>query len=73
MTEQVVRLIYPPSLINVPVINQLIRSFDVTVNIMRAHITPEEGWLEIQVTGETGIVQEAFHWLETQGIEVHSG
>jgi len=70
MGERNIRLIYPPSLINVPVISQLIRRYDLTVNILRAEITPDEGWIEIQLSGETPIIQESLSWLTTQGIEV---
>ncbi|MFN3309255.1 MAG: NIL domain-containing protein, partial [Anaerolineales bacterium] len=38
IANQTVRLIYPPSLLRVPVINQLIKEFDITVNILRAQI-----------------------------------
>ncbi len=70
MTEKSVRLIYPPPLISTPIINQLIRRYDLTINIIMAHITLEEGWLEIQMTGDESIIAEAIGWLESQGILV---
>ncbi len=70
MAEQNVRLIYPPSVVNVPVIHQLIRRFDVTINIIRAEISADHGWLEIQVTGSPPLIDEAFSWLKSQGIDV---
>lgn len=63
MTEKTVRLLYPTTLINVPVIHQLIRQFDVTINILRAQITDEQGWLEIMVSGPEGEISRAFDWL----------
>lgn len=71
MAEQTIRLIYPSSLVNVPVINQLIRNYDVTVNIVGAQITGGEGWIDIQVTGDTPVIKDAMVWLESQGIEVN--
>ncbi len=70
MDDQIIRLVYPPHLIDVPVINQLIRSYDLTVNIMRAQVTPKEGWVEIQLTGQMSTIEEAITWLVGQGIEV---
>lgn len=70
MAEQSIRLIYPPSLVNVPVIHQLIRRFDVTVNILKAEISAEHGWLEIQITGSPALIDEAFAWLKSQGIDI---
>jgi L-aspartate semialdehyde sulfurtransferase ferredoxin len=71
MAEQTIRLIYPSSLVNVPVINQLIRNYNVTVNIVGAQITGGEGWIDIQVSGDTPVIKDALVWLESQGIEVN--
>lgn len=71
MTELVYRLTYPTSLVSVPIINQLIRQFDITVNILKAQITPEQGWIEIQLAGNPMIIEDAIAWLKTQGIEVN--
>ncbi len=70
MTDQVVRLTYPVSLLSVPVINQLIRRYDLTVNILRAQIGGEDRWLEVQLAGNPAVIQEAIDWLISQGIEV---
>ncbi len=70
MADQIIRLVYPPHLIDVPVINQLIRSYDLTVNILRAEVTPKEGWVEIQLTGKSSDITEAINWLVGRGIEV---
>ena len=71
MNEQVVKLIYPPALINEPVINRLIRKYnDLTVNIMRAEITTVEGWVEIQLVGQAALIEDALGWLREQGIDV---
>lgn len=71
MTEIVYRLTYPANLVSVPIINQLIRQFDITVNILKAQITPEQGWIEVQLAGNPIIVEDAIAWLKTQGIEVN--
>ncbi len=68
--NQTVRLIYPPSLLRVPVINQLIKEFDITVNILRAQIDSRDGWIEIQLSGNTHVIEEAIQWLQQQGIKV---
>lgn len=70
MSDQIYRLIYPASLISVPIINQLIRQFDITVNIIKAQITPEEGWVEVQLAGNPMVIEDAITWLKAQGIEV---
>jgi ABC-type methionine transport system ATPase subunit len=70
MPTRTLRLNYPPSLLRQPILNRLIRRFDITVNIIQAHITLEEGWLEIEVTGEDAEIERALRWLESEGIEV---
>lgn len=71
MTEQVLRLIYPPSVVNVPIVNQLIRNFgELTVNILRAEVNPDQGWLEVQLVGSAGMIESSIDWLRQQGVEV---
>ena len=70
MPEQVVRLIYPPRLLDVPIINQLIRRYELTVNILRAQVGPDEGWVDVQLSGNAAAIEGAMAWLSTQGIEV---
>lgn len=71
VTEQVVRLIYPPSVVNIPIVNQLIRNYkDLTVNILRAEVNPTEGWLEAQLVGSAAMIESSMEWLRQQGVEV---
>jgi ABC-type methionine transport system ATPase subunit len=70
MAEQSVRLTYPPSLLKTPIIYQLIRQYDVTVNILRAQLSQEQGWLVIHLSGEERMVNDAITWLKAQGIQV---
>ncbi len=70
MTNQVVRLNYPSTLLRVPIINQLIKQYDLTINIMRAQIDNEQGWIEIQLAGNIQTIEDAIEWLRSQGINV---
>lgn len=70
MSDQVIRLIYPESLLSVPVINQLIRRYDLTVNILRAQIGGGQRWMEVQLDGNPIVIDEAIKWLIEQGIQV---
>jgi ABC-type methionine transport system ATPase subunit len=72
MADQTIRLVYPSTMVNVPVINQLIRNFDVTVNIVGAQITGGEGWIDIQISGDDPSIRNALAWLDSQGIEVNT-
>ncbi|OGO14769.1 MAG: hypothetical protein A2Z14_02850 [Chloroflexi bacterium RBG_16_48_8] len=70
MPTRTLRLIYPPSLLRHPIINQVILDFEVSINILRAQVTAEEGWLEIQLSGESREVARTMAWLEEIGIQV---
>jgi ABC-type methionine transport system ATPase subunit len=71
MSDQVIRLIYPASLLSSPVINQLIRRFDITVNIVRAQVGSGQAWLDVSLAGNPTTIDEAIAWLKGLGIEVH--
>lgn len=70
MPDQVIRLLYPPQLLDVPIINQLIRRFNLTFNIIRAEVTPDSGWVDLQLTGSSAAIESGITWLTGKGIEV---
>jgi len=70
MAEQIFRLIYPVSLLSVPIINQLIRRYDLTVNILRAQIGGEDRWMDVQLAGNPMVIEDAIAWLKSLGIQV---
>jgi ABC-type methionine transport system ATPase subunit len=70
MQKQVIRLIYPPQLLDVPIINQLIRRYELTVNILRAQVGPDKGWVDVQLSGPHAAIEDAMSWLSAQGVEV---
>jgi len=73
LAEQVIRLIFPPAQLNTPVINTLIRTYqDITVNILRAEVTEDYGWLEVHIVGTSAMIESAVSWLRNQGIETQT-
>lgn len=68
--ERKVYLTYPPYLVDQPILHELIRKFDVVVNILEANVTRQEGWLLVAVRGEEQVVNEGLEWMSAQGIEV---
>ena len=63
MPDQVIRLLYPPNLLDVPIINQLIRRFDLTFNILRAEVNLEQGWVDLQLTGSSAAIESAIYMV----------
>lgn len=68
--QRKVHLTYPSHLVDQPIIHELIKKFDVVVNILEANVTRQEGWLLVAVRGEEQTVQKGLDWISAQGIEV---
>lgn len=72
MAAQILRIIYPPTLLNTPLLNLLIREFsDLTINIIRAEVDTRHGWLEVQLVGNPALIESAVAWLQEQGAEIN--
>jgi hypothetical protein len=70
IVRQRVKLTYPVVMLNQPVLYQLIKQFDLITNIVHAHVTPEEGWLILDIEGEQENVEGGLAWVTAQGIYV---
>jgi ABC-type methionine transport system ATPase subunit len=66
----ILRLNYPPALVNRPVVAGLINQFGLEVNILRAQVTREEGWLIVEIRGDPAKISAASNWLTKEGIEL---
>jgi hypothetical protein len=51
-------------------VHQLIKSYELEVNILQAQITLDEGWLELELSGEPSEIERAIRWLSSEGLEV---
>lgn len=63
-------LMYPPRLIQAPVIWQLTRKFDVVTNVRQASVTDEIGIVCLELDGPPADIKAAIRWLHRQGISV---
>jgi ABC-type methionine transport system ATPase subunit len=66
----ILRLNYPPALVSRPVVAGLISKFQLEVNILRAKVTRDEGWLIVEIRGEPRNITRAVKWLAKEGIDV---
>ncbi|MGA2819427.1 MAG: NIL domain-containing protein [Anaerolineales bacterium] len=67
---RVVRLDYPATVVNRPIVNQLIRNFGLDVNILRAEVSPEAGWLLLEVRGLEEDYARALDYIRQEGLKV---
>jgi ABC-type methionine transport system ATPase subunit len=70
VSEWIVRLTLPYVLRDRPIIYQLIRQFELLVNIREAHVNTESGWLTLSLQGEQQTIQRSIEWMVAQAILV---
>jgi ABC-type methionine transport system ATPase subunit len=70
MPNQTMRLVFPPRLQDEPIITQMLRQYSFTVNILRANVSEDQGWMDIQISGKPSEIESAASWLRQKGVEV---
>ncbi|MBU1276679.1 MAG: 4Fe-4S binding protein [Proteobacteria bacterium] len=71
MVKKKLVLSFPPRLIQQPVTNNLIRLFDLEVNILRARVVPrEQGRIVMELKGSAKSLKDGLEYLEEQGVQV---
>lgn len=55
-----------------PLVWQLIRDFNVKVNIKQANIDRDFGWIQLELSGPVENIQRATAWLMTTGVHVEA-
>jgi len=63
-------LMYPPKLIQQPLIWQLTKKFPVITNIRQASVTDEIGIVSLELDGRRADIKAAIKWLEKIGVSV---
>ena len=62
---------YPRHLIDAPVVSQIVRTYNLQFNILRANITPQsEGLMVLGLEGGAEDLDKALAWVQEQGVEV---
>ncbi len=74
MITKKVYLYFPKSETEKPIVYQLVKQFDLIVNIFRAKVTSEEeGYLSLEVTGTQENIDRAFEFLGGFDVDIHAG
>ena len=73
MTRRTVHLRFPPRQSQEPLIYNLVKEFDLVVNLLRARIEPNEvGHAIIEVAGSRASVSRAIEYLRKAGVQVEN-
>ena len=65
-----VRLTFPPALIQEPIVYRLVKDFDIVINIRRADVKADHGWIALELEGDEGALERAVKWLKDRGVQV---
>jgi ABC-type methionine transport system ATPase subunit len=69
--KKLVELDYPNELVTEPVLSNVIKKFNISVNLRRASITKGFGYVQMQIEGEEQEVKKALAELTSKGIDVN--
>jgi len=65
-----VRLTFPPNLIQQPILYRLVKDFDIVINIRRADVKADYGWVVLELDASEATLQRGVAWLKAQGVQV---
>ena len=63
-------LMYPPRLIQRPIVWELGHKFPLVTNVRQCSVTDEIGIVCLELEGDRAQIKSAIQWLEKQGIRV---
>jgi NIL domain-containing protein len=70
MTRTRVRLTFPPSLIQEPILYRLVKDFDIVINIRRAEVKADYGWVALELEAPEETLARGVAWLTERGVLV---
>jgi NIL domain-containing protein len=65
-----VRLTFPSELIQEPIVYRLVKDFDLVINIRRADVKADYGWIALELEGDEGALERGVKWLKGKGVHV---
>jgi ABC-type methionine transport system ATPase subunit len=64
------RLTFPSSLIQEPILYRLVKDFDIVINIRRADVKADYGWVVLELEAEEPTLERGVTWLKAKGVQV---
>jgi len=70
MTRTRVRLTFPSNLIQEPILYHLVKDFDIVINIRRADVKEDYGWVALEMEAGEDTLARGVRWLKDKGVQV---
>ena len=64
------RLTFPPHLIQEPILYRLVKDFDIVINIRRADVKADYGWVALEMEAPEETLTRGVEWLKKRGVQV---
>ena len=65
-----VRLTFPSELIQEPIVYRLVKDFDIVINIRRADVKEDYGWVALEMEAGEDTLARGVRWLKDKGVQV---
>jgi ABC-type methionine transport system ATPase subunit len=65
-----VRLTFPADLVQEPIVYRLVKDFDLVINIRRADVKADHGWMALELEGDEARLERGVAWLKARGVQV---
>ena len=65
-----VRLTFPAHLIQEPILYRLVKDFDIVINIRRADVKADHGWMALELEADERSLERGVKWLKDRGVQV---
>ncbi|HET9490371.1 MAG TPA: NIL domain-containing protein [Methylomirabilota bacterium] len=70
MARTRVRLTFPASLVQEPILYRLVKNFDILINIRRAEVKVDHGWVALEMEADQETLDRGVAWLRQRGVQV---
>jgi ABC-type methionine transport system ATPase subunit len=70
MVKRQLKFVFPPHLIQEPLIYQVGQQFKVVTNILRASVDLDKGWVILELAGDEGEMEKAISWMAARGVGI---
>ena len=70
MATRQVTFSFPEELLEEPIIHTIGQQFQVVTNIRQAEISESKGWVQLELEGEEGDIDDAIAWVTSKGVRV---
>ena len=71
MAKKYVTFTYSQELIKEPIIHNLGLQFNIVTNILRADISPDRGWVALELEGDESDIEQGISWVTSKGVRVN--